>query len=388
MFTIDKGKSKIAHKIAVKRVTDWINDVIQPRPPAVAVASSAPHSASAAAVGGAGVDKADNPPSFVPGAPRPPSYPPPRFMIMVSEIQCTEPDCVPIETLVAVMENDPDEPFDAVALVKGTPGSRAKGRRWIEKILKPVAEVTLRDIFQLDVLLELGTDEVDVRGMPIHAEPTEAPVRAGVPPPPPASTLSTVAHDKVESLTLVKNAIMDHVLRSSEPTKPPAHSESTGVGMGAGSETIQRFDDIFKLVSDLKTEAVKAYSSVNAVPSTAGAPTVIPMKPKVGPAVIVSVSESVPSVNALPAAPMASATTQVLTPPVPPLDSRSSSGVGSATVPTVVPMKTSAPPKAAGTELIMSKNQNKGKVGIPGLSAGSAAIPPQERSESTGVSML
>ena len=55
---------------------------------------------------------------------------------MVTEVQCSEPDCVPIETLVILMKNS-----------DGNNSSRAK---WTDKILKPLIEVTETDVQDLD----------------------------------------------------------------------------------------------------------------------------------------------------------------------------------------------------------------------------------------------
>lgn len=59
------------------------------------------------------------------------------FQVMVTEIQCNEPDCVPIETLVIVM------------LMKSDSESMTKSKgalKWADKLLKPVAEVTKDEI--------------------------------------------------------------------------------------------------------------------------------------------------------------------------------------------------------------------------------------------------
>ena len=50
--------------------------------------------------------------------------------VMVTEVSCTEPDCVPLETLVICI------------------GMQA---RWADKVLKPIAEVTESDLDELDI---------------------------------------------------------------------------------------------------------------------------------------------------------------------------------------------------------------------------------------------
>ena len=52
--------------------------------------------------------------------------------VMVTELECTDPDCVPLETLVALL---------------------GKNARWTSKILKPLSDVTLRDIEELPLPL-------------------------------------------------------------------------------------------------------------------------------------------------------------------------------------------------------------------------------------------
>ena len=53
---------------------------------------------------------------------------------MVTEVQCNQPDCVPIETLVIV--------------------TGAKGK-WMSKILRPIIEVEESDVKQLDLPSDL-----------------------------------------------------------------------------------------------------------------------------------------------------------------------------------------------------------------------------------------
>lgn len=50
--------------------------------------------------------------------------------VMVSELQCFDPNCVPIETLIVVLKS----------------GKESKEGRWVHKVLKPVVEVTGQDI--------------------------------------------------------------------------------------------------------------------------------------------------------------------------------------------------------------------------------------------------
>lgn len=106
MFDITKEKKKNdPNRLSIKQITDWIDRIIQPDVENKACSK--------------------------------------KFQIMVTEIQCNEPECVPIETLVAIMENAPND---------------SNCKRWIDKILKPVNEVTLQDIFQFDILHDVIND--------------------------------------------------------------------------------------------------------------------------------------------------------------------------------------------------------------------------------------
>ena len=74
-----------------------------------------------------------------------------KYQAMASEIQCNEPDCVPIETLIIIMlMSDPIE----------VDGIKPKKQRWADKILKPILEVTVNDVHQIvDIMLGDYTSE-------------------------------------------------------------------------------------------------------------------------------------------------------------------------------------------------------------------------------------
>ena len=59
--------------------------------------------------------------------------------IMVSEINCTQPDCVPIETVIIIMSE-----------LKSENAMFSQPKRWIGKVLKPVTQVTQADITVLE----------------------------------------------------------------------------------------------------------------------------------------------------------------------------------------------------------------------------------------------
>lgn len=60
------------------------------------------------------------------------------IQVMAMEVQCGEPDCVPIETLVILVSSVCDE-------------ETGVAWRWTGKILKPIAEVTNDDVIQMDL---------------------------------------------------------------------------------------------------------------------------------------------------------------------------------------------------------------------------------------------
>lgn len=65
---------------------------------------------------------------------------PPEVTVMVTELRCSEPDCPPLETVIAVMRDDQRGPAN-------------------HKLHKPLAEVTRDDVLELaaDALLGGGS---------------------------------------------------------------------------------------------------------------------------------------------------------------------------------------------------------------------------------------
>jgi len=61
-----------------------------------------------------------------------------RFQFIVNEMQCNEPGCVPIETLIAIVD------------ISYT-GSESGPGKWIGKVLKPIMDVQINDIQELDI---------------------------------------------------------------------------------------------------------------------------------------------------------------------------------------------------------------------------------------------
>jgi hypothetical protein len=68
---------------------------------------------------------------------------------MVTELQCNEPGCVPIETLVVIMSMDTTNSAPVVSTEQPTTNSKSKPARRAEKVLKPLLEVTAQDISEL-----------------------------------------------------------------------------------------------------------------------------------------------------------------------------------------------------------------------------------------------
>ena len=65
--------------------------------------------------------------------------------VMATEIQCNEPDCVPIETLIVVIGT-------AAAAASAEVTSSSSTNRWVGKVLKPLAQCTQEDVAGLDFL--------------------------------------------------------------------------------------------------------------------------------------------------------------------------------------------------------------------------------------------
>jgi hypothetical protein len=101
MFLPTGGKSAedVARKKAIGQVTRWVNERLQ---------------------------TADR------------DYTSDKYQVMVTEIQCNDPGCVPIETLVVIL-----------LMNQAGDTSKERAERWADKILKPVAEVTVEDVQSL-----------------------------------------------------------------------------------------------------------------------------------------------------------------------------------------------------------------------------------------------
>jgi hypothetical protein len=101
MFLPTGGKSAedVARKKAIGQVTRWVNECLQ---------------------------SADR------------EYRADKYQVMVTEIQCYDPGCVPIETLVVIL-----------LMNQASDTSKERAERWADKILKPVAEVTVEDVQSL-----------------------------------------------------------------------------------------------------------------------------------------------------------------------------------------------------------------------------------------------
>jgi len=69
----------------------------------------------------------------------------PQLHVLAKEVRCNEPDCVPIETLVILVSSLP---------VASTEDG-ARSWRWTGKVLKPMAEVTERDVLMMELPLSM-----------------------------------------------------------------------------------------------------------------------------------------------------------------------------------------------------------------------------------------
>lgn len=73
-----------------------------------------------------------------------------RYQMVVAETLCTEPDCVPIETVIGVI------------LIESEMNSCIQPRKYTTKVLKPIAEVTEDDLLELDFSFRDTTVHPDV----------------------------------------------------------------------------------------------------------------------------------------------------------------------------------------------------------------------------------
>lgn len=106
-------------------------------------------------------------------------------IVMVAELQCFDPDCVPIETLIVVMGKD---------------------SKWSDKILMPSAEVTKEDVEKIEIpneVLELlSTVPVEISSS--SSSSADSILAAVLPTPPPIAASASVTDGKQTAATVVK----------------------------------------------------------------------------------------------------------------------------------------------------------------------------------------
>jgi hypothetical protein len=91
-----------------------------------------------------------------------------KYQVMVTEIQCNDPGCVPIETLLVIL------------LMKQASDTSKERARWADKILKPVAEVTVEDVQSLVDNELLSSDDQQLTTAAITSTPVAEPSVAEV----------------------------------------------------------------------------------------------------------------------------------------------------------------------------------------------------------------
>lgn len=107
-------------------------------------------------------------------------------IVMVAELQCFDPDCVPIETLIVVMGKD---------------------SKWSDKILMPSAEVTKEDVEKIEIpneVLELlSTVPVEISSSSSSSS-ADSILAAVLPTPPPIAASASATDGKQTAATVVK----------------------------------------------------------------------------------------------------------------------------------------------------------------------------------------
>jgi hypothetical protein len=123
-----KSAEDVARKKAIGQVTRWVNECLQ---------------------------SADR------------EYRADKYQVMVTEIQCNDLGCVPIETLVVI-----------ILMNQASDTSKERAERWADKILKPVADVTVEDVQSLvdNQFQSSANQQVTTASTPI-AEPSVAEVQ-------------------------------------------------------------------------------------------------------------------------------------------------------------------------------------------------------------------
>ncbi len=131
-------------------------------------------------------------------------------IVMVTELQCFDPDCVPIETLIVILGN---------------------GAKWSDKILRPSAEVTKEDVELIEIPGE-------VLGLPSAVSSTASFAVPPTPSSPPAAAATATAADCQQAATVVKMKFFTP--SSYEPVRQSdagrTHTTSSGDGKSGDTQ--------------------------------------------------------------------------------------------------------------------------------------------------------
>lgn len=144
--------------------------------------------------------------------------------VMVSEIECNAPDCVPVETLAVLV------------------GDKSK---WVGKILKPLSEVILADIEELDFpSVKERSSDADL-GSEIGAELRER--LRGI----------SEASTRLKTLEYLKDLLSDIMDETLDEVKPSSRKDSTNSSSSADhSQTDFALDTVISTPSIVSTPSL------------------------------------------------------------------------------------------------------------------------------------
>jgi hypothetical protein len=169
-----------------------------------------------------------------------------KYQVMVTEIQCNDPGCVPIETLVVIL-----------LMKQASDTSKERAERWADKILKPVAEVTVEDVQSLVDNQFLSSDDQQSTTAAITSPPIAEPSVADVqitrvimkPNHPPAAAVSVSSPSEtvqtepvVRSSTVTVSTVATPSVRDTPPALDIMTSESITKSISAPASKSRNFN--------------------------------------------------------------------------------------------------------------------------------------------------
>lgn len=189
--------------------------------------------------------------------------------IMVSEIECNQPDCVPLETLIVLIKENKLDPIESTKLRLQNKQKENNSQsilsptntRWIGKILKPVIEVIETDIKDCDIPLDEWSTISNISSISSTTITT-------------ATTISSLSSSTLKWINNIDNELKNNInnLPSNEKKEVLLHFEKSlkdlneGIIKEENNDKKEMNKEIIKEVYKEPVKMVKMKSNTNSSP--------------------------------------------------------------------------------------------------------------------------